>query len=658
VSDAVLRSAPALGRRTGTRRDAAAGSRSARASRPALWLTWAILQCLPANGAVAADATGERWFEMLIGAVPAGYLREALDAGEHDLRRTTTESVIVINRLETRVEIRELSVAVEDPDGHLTQVHSEVRASKDPTVLDLTVTGAELTIATEAGGRRYQRRIHEPRALLGPEGIRALTAQRLAAGADTVGYATFVAELGSVSGVTRRLIGREPATEDHGARYVVEETLEAMPTPARLWLDVDGRVVEESVNGPFGEMRTVLASAAVRDRVLNAGPLPQELYAGALVHSNVRLPEPRSIDRLRVRIDLKRPDRGFPDLEGPDQHVLERAADHVVLEVGRAPQAEGTLTAEAAEPDTQPNFILQSDDPAVLALARSLRRPGAGPYAQARLLQDWVAGHMRFDAGLTMLPASEVVRDRGGTCVAYAVLLTSLARALGIPARMVMGYVYVGNIWGGHAWTEIRVGRRWIPLDAAVYRPGPADAARIAVVRHAGELGAASGAAELGQLFGNESIRVLGYRRGGAWVTVPADAAPYQIDGDRYQNRWLGLRLDKPAGYRFTQADASYPDSTVIALVAPDGGGMRLRQAGTQSARVDPAAWLRAAGYPVDRATAVVAGRRAWRATQGSRSAVAFRDGLDLWLLEADGADAMRDLDAVASRLELRPAAH
>ncbi len=628
-----------------------------RASRCCLALVWVLLQSVPV--ACAADAAAaERWFEMRIGSVPAGYIHEALEAREPDALQTTTESLIVINRLGTRVEIAERAVTVEDRDGHLLRAHAELRASKDPTVLDLSVAGELLTIATEAGGRRYQRVAHEARLLLGPEGIRALTAARLAAGADRVEYTTFVPELGSVCGVTRQVTAREPASEGRPARYRVEESLEAMPTPARLLLDADGRIVEEAIDGPFGEMRTVLATAAARDRTLAAGPLPEELYARALVHSNIRLPEPRSIDRLRVRIDLKRVGSSFPELEGPYQHVVERGAEHVVLEIRRAPAGADGAVADAAGEYTRPNFILQSDDPAVLALARSLRQPGAGAYAQARVLQDWVAEHMRFDAGLTMLPASEVVRDRGGTCVAYSVLLTSLARALDIPARIVMGYVYVGNIWGGHAWTEIRVGGRWIPLDAAVYRPGPADAAHIAVVRHSGELGAASGAAELGQLFGNESIRILGYRRGGVWVTVPADALPYQIDGDRYQNAWLGLRLDKPAGYRFTKADASYPDATVIALAAPDGGELRLRQSGPQASRVDPAAWLRAEGYAVDLRRAEVAGRPALHAGRAARRAIAFRDGLDLWMLDAAGADAVRDLDSVATQLVLRRAAH
>jgi transglutaminase-like putative cysteine protease len=454
--------------------------------------------------------------------------------------------------------------------------------------------------------------------------------------------------------VTRRVIAREAAATGRPPSYAVEETMDVMPTPSRLVVDADGRVVEETMPGPFGDVRVVAATAAVRDRVAGGGPLPEELFSRALVRANVRLPEPRAIERLRVRIDLRRPQAGFPELEGPYQHVLERGADHVVLEVSRAPAGGPDGPADAGAAYTEPNFILQSDHPDVVALARSLRHPGAGPYAQARALQDWAAEHMRFDAGLAMLPASEVVRDRGGTCVAYSVLLASLARALGIPARIVMGYVYVANVWGGHAWTEIRAGGRWIPLDAAVYRAGPADAARIALVRHSGEQGAASGAAELGRLFGNESIRILGYRVGARWVEVPAGAAPYRIDGDRYRNPWLGLSVQRPPGFAFAKADSSYPDLTVIALDGPDGSEIRLRQSGARSAGFGPGAWLAAEGYGTGANGARVAGHAALRGTAASRAALAFRDGADLWLLEAEGAAARRRLDEVAGHLVLR----
>ena len=174
---------------------------------------------------------------------------------------------------------------------------------------------------------------------------------------------------------------------------------------------------------------------------------------------------------------------------------------------------------------------------------------------------------------------------------------------------------------------------------------------------HSGELGAASGASELARLFGNESIRIVGYRRAGAWTDVPANAVPYVVDGDRYRNRWLGLSVEKPADFGFASADATYPDSTVIALEAPGGGGeIRVRQSGLRAARTDAADWLSAEGYAIDPAEARVAGRAARRGTRPSHAALAFRDGLDLWVLEAEGEAATRRLDEVAAHVELERA--
>jgi transglutaminase-like putative cysteine protease len=617
-----------------------------------------LLGWLAAPGAAfaAADAAPvERWFEMRIAGVPAGYVHESLDRADPDALRTTVDSVIVVNRLDSRVEITEREVTVEDRRGELRSVHDEIRASKETTELDLAIRDGELTYSTRAGGRSYRRVEHDPRPLLGPQAIRALTASRLASGAQTIGYATFLSETGGVAQVTRRLTGHQAGAPGQPPLAVIEETADTLPLPARLVVGADGSVVEEAEPGPLGEVTLAPATAAVRDEVRSGGPLPEELYTHALVRANVRLPEPRAIEVLRVRIDLKRPESGFPELEAPDQHVVERGPDHVVLEVRRAPALEARWRpARERLPFTAPTVILQSDDPDVAALAAQLRRTYLGPLAQARLLQDWVAEHMHFDPGLALLPASEVVRDRRGTCVAYAVLLASLARALGIPARVVMGYVYIDAVWAGHAWTEVRIGKRWIALDAAVYRPGPADAARIALVRHSGERGAASGAAELSRVFGNESIRILGYQIDGRWVDVPQGAAPYLIDGDRYANPWLGLVVDKPADFRFAKADLAYPDSTVIALDAPDGSEIRLLQGGVTAARDEPDALLRAAGYAVDPGRTTVAGRPAVRGARPARAALAFRDGLDLWLLEAEGEAAVRRIDEVAARITLR----
>ena len=592
---------------------------------------------------------------MRLGGTPSGYLHEVVEADDPQAVRTTLESAFVVNRLGASVELTETEVSVEDQDGRLVSLHVETRTSKDSTVLDVSVRPGELVITTGAGGRSYQRVLPEARPLLGPEGIRRLTERWLANPSEPLRYTTFVAELGAAASATRRIDATVEASGGAVAQRVLEEVVEGTPAPSQLRVDAQGRVIEESEQSPFGLVTLTPSTSAAR-----AAALPRATSASdpdLLVHANIRLPQPTAIERLRVRIDLQRPTLGWPDLEGPGQRILERTASHVVLEVTR-PSIGADPAAEPASDDplTAANFILQSDHPDVVALARQLQRPGLGRFAQARLLQDWVATHMQFDPGLALVPASEAVRDRRGTCVGYAVLLATLARSLGIPARLVMGYVYAANVFGGHAWVEIRVADQWIPLDAAIYSPGPADAARIAVVRHSAELGAASGASDLLRLFGNASIRIEGYSLGGTWVTVPGDARPYTIQGDEYRNPWLGLSARKPAGFRFVATDAFYPDATVVGLRGPQGGQIRLEQRSASAPQTGLASLLDGAGYRPQPGAPSIDGRAALRGVANGGAALVIGDGSDFWLLEARGADALAALDEVAARIRLRRA--
>jgi hypothetical protein len=127
---------------------------------------------------------------------------------------------------------------------------------------------------------------------------------------------------------------------------------------------------------------------------------------------------------------------------------------------------------------------------------------------------------MKFDAGIAVAPASEVVRDRRGTCFGYAMLLGSLARAAGIPSRVRMGFAYAHGVWGGHAWVDVLVGEEWIAMDAALESPGAADAARFSFFTSALEEGALAGVGALARLYGNVEIQILEYTLHGQRVSV------------------------------------------------------------------------------------------------------------------------------------------
>lgn len=72
-------------------------------------------------------------------------------------------------------------------------------------------------------------------------------------------------------------------------------------------------------------------------------------------------------------------------------------------------------------------------------MAAEIAQEHTDPWSAALALQKWSSENMRFDPGIAVAPASEVVRDRLGTCMGYSILLASLARAAHVPARLKLG---------------------------------------------------------------------------------------------------------------------------------------------------------------------------------------------------------------------------
>lgn len=112
---------------------------------------------------------------------------------------------------------------------------------------------------------------------------------------------------------------------------------------------------------------------------------------------------------------------------------------------------------------------IEADDVRLRALAAEFRRSTERDTAQA--IYGWIkqhlqyAGYMADDRG-----ALEALNRRRGDCTEYAYLAVALARANGIPARMVGGYVIDRNsvlrAEDYHNWAEVYVDGAWRLLDA------------------------------------------------------------------------------------------------------------------------------------------------------------------------------------------------
>jgi hypothetical protein len=366
------------------------------------------------------------------------------------------------------------------------------------------------------------------------------------------------------------------------------------------------------------------------------------------------LPEERFVDSIH-----KQPELGWPSLESENQRVIEENREYVILEVSRPqPKTPPTLpvaTDAALDPYLSPNALLQFDDANIQAIAKSVVGNERDPWKAARALQLWTNDHMQFDPGIALAPASEVARNRRGTCFGYSMLLGALTRAAGIPSRLRMGYVYAGGLWGGHAWIDVRIGKDWIPLDGALYTPGPADAARFSFFTSALEEGTLTGIGSFAQLLSHVDIKLLRYTVAGRSIDVPEGAAPFVIEKNTYRNSWLGLSIVKPSSFQFTESDLAWPRTIVIAMQGPQGQeveGANL-PASAPTPEFDTGQVLRSHGITGRQFSMQIAGKTEVAVSSAQKAGAVMIDHGNIWIIRAAGPHAKRLLKLVSSSVTL-----
>jgi len=618
-------------------------------------------------------SASELWYTVKIGGTEVGYIREVLSslfsgetASGPTSFKTETEMRLVLNRMGSRVELSSFSVIEEDSAGRLLSTRFEMKFSNQITVAWASIKEGLIELRSEAGGKSYTRKLDYKGELFGPEGIRMMSARGLKETGDRVSVQTFVAEASLVTMLSRTFKTWE-TLEIAGAKTAVlkiEETLEGLPTKRTLWLDEKGSIVKQEEPGPFGIIEVLQSNKMTALAALSGGDLPVEMYERSIIRANIRLPGAKPLDRLKVRLIHRNPGLGWPEIAQPNQMILEKTEKTMSLEVRRLRNPAKTsfrvTLTEQNRPYFEPNAYIQSDDPEIKRLARDLIGEEKDAFQAVLILERWVTENMTFDLGLVFAPATEIFKDRRGTCMGYATILATLARAAGIPSRVVLGYVYALGMFGGHAWTEILVGEEWVPLDAAIVNEGAADATRIAILASSlaegpGELGL--GAAQ--QVFGQVDIQILEYEIDGKTHTLPAGAKPYSIEGNHYENPWLGIALEKPGDFEFSKLEAVWPDRTIVALEGPRGLRVSLEQHevypwqdGAKEARKKLEALI-PGGREVELKIAAGRAAPALSDKDGLKAGLAFCRGYEIIILKVEGADAPNLLRHLARHLRL-----
>jgi transglutaminase-like putative cysteine protease len=138
------------------------------------------------------------------------------------------------------------------------------------------------------------------------------------------------------------------------------------------------------------------------------------------------------------------------------------------------PDAPYTLVQELPHEVLQfllPSRYCQSD--LLGDLARQITATAAPGYGQAEAIRAWIHEQIeyRYGASHASTSAWDTARERVGVCRDFSHLGMALCRAMSIPARQVVGYLYGLKPMDLHAWYEAYVGWRWYTFDATQAAP-------------------------------------------------------------------------------------------------------------------------------------------------------------------------------------------
>jgi hypothetical protein len=420
------------------------------------------------------------WTGIIFNGEKIGFSRtEIAPAGVPGEFELSSEAVIALRFLGIEKSIRlrsrdrvasDLTLRSFDYDYHI-----------DGSDLRLTgrVEGAALRVTIVAGGQpdEQSHALDEP--IYPAAAIAFMPLHRGLAVGRVLDYLVYDGQTQQLARVAQRVAAYQRSELFDGPAYRVETVMHGLTTTT--WTRGDGLPLFEL--GLGGVMISVLEDEAEAKRYLASASLNKQesLIEFSIARVTPPLERPREVRWMRLALDAPGVGRAAPSGDGQD---CRREGDLTQCEVSaaRPPSPGSTLAPELAQRALGPTFTVQSNFPALRQAAAEITQGSADDLERARRIVAWMDRNVEKKA-VDSFSALDVFERRKAECQGHAWLYAALARAAGVPTRVVNGIAYSEEFKGFlfHSWNESWIEGRWLPVDATFGQVG-ADAARVRLV--------------------------------------------------------------------------------------------------------------------------------------------------------------------------------
>jgi hypothetical protein len=262
------------------------------------------------------------------------------------------------------------------------------------------------------------------------------------------------------------------------------------------WVDVHGRTLKEE--SPAGMSMTRQSQQEAKN--LPSRSVPLDMIAQASIPVAKTIADAKSL--AAVELKLGGVNLANFALDGGRQKLTGDRLQITREDLTRIAARTIPIKEPRLQTFLQPTAFMQSDHPSIMSLAARIVGAETNAMKAAVKLKDWVYRELAKEPTVSIPNALEVLQARKGDCNEHTVLFNALARAAGIPAKTVVGVVYLRGAFYYHAWSEIWLGR-WVALDS-VLNQFPADVTHVKFLE--GEI---DRQIDILQLIGNLKIEVL-----------------------------------------------------------------------------------------------------------------------------------------------------
>jgi transglutaminase-like putative cysteine protease len=453
---------------------------------------------LPGKG---ESRSNETWDAHYLVGTQVGHCRTREQRFEEDgvsLVRIESRNVVQINRAGQPSEHVIENISIETESGELLRFETRLRSGSTTTEFRGRVEGGELVVETSTAGKVSTSRASWPGGTGGLFAMeQSLRRRPLVAGErrTVTGLLPIVnqaveIELTADKVVATRLLEH---SEDLLRVECRAKLAGGQPIAEQLWINRQGVILKRRIDALNQETYRVNKHVALAE----IGQARFDLMLDTTVPTDRAIERPHSTQRIRYRLRVTSGDPATlfaqdrrqeidsldtrtaeltvravqPDIAHADSKREPKASDSPASALPPTPILAERVPTEA---DREANNLIQSDNPKIVSMARSIVPDESDPWKLALALARAVKRHIRHsDYSQPFASAADVLEHAEGDCTEHAVLLAALCRARGIPALVAIGLVYVPEARGFayHMWNEVWIAGSWFAIDSTLDTP-------------------------------------------------------------------------------------------------------------------------------------------------------------------------------------------